>query len=182
MYKNTLLQLKVQWRGYFYRMKNKKKQICVGQEYSSAKIFKIPLWKLSITSLCDSFPFWCWERLGLARDLEVLINKLLELLATCLGVSDYCCYRNSPGWLCCFSFSHISKTLVLNILFFFWPFCHLLHLVATAPLLFYSRPVNSTATQIAIITDNRHHKRVCHMPCQLTKLMTQFFYSSLCSS
>lgn len=178
MYKNALLQLKVQREGYFYRVK--KKKICLGQEYSSQKNLKISLWKLSITSLCDSFPFWCWESLGLAGDLEVLINNLLELLAMCLGVSDYCCYRNSPGWLRCFSFSHISKTLVFK--FFFLSFCSSLHLVAMAALLFYSRSVSSTATQTAIITDNRHHKRVCHMPCQLAKLMTQFFCSSLSSS
>ncbi|EOB08817.1 hypothetical protein Anapl_02259 [Anas platyrhynchos] len=41
-------------------------------------------------------PIYGILNLGLAGNLEVLINNLLELLAMCLSVSDYCCYRNSP--------------------------------------------------------------------------------------
>lgn len=82
-----------------------------------------------------------------------------------------------------FLFPWISKTLIFNgVFYFFGLFCSFLHLAETAALLLYPCLVKSTTTQTAIITDNRHHKRVCHMPCQLAKLMTQLFYSSLCSS
>lgn len=167
-------------RAFLYGENEKK--ICLGQEYSPPKTLIIYLWKLNITSLCDSFPFWRWENLGLAGGLEVLINNPLELLATCLGVSDYCCYRNSPGWLCCFSFSHICKTLVFNFIFLFLSFRSLLHL---EQLLHFCSTLTQWIAQLykqLSLQITSIIKRVCRMPCQLAKLTTQFFYSSLGSS